>query len=110
MSGGDRNMAGIETNVSRTVAANVRKLRRAREWSQDALAERVAMAGMPNLDRQKISKAERGNRATFSVDELVALAAALDVRPEELLTPFECSQCHNTPPAGFTCMTCGARS
>jgi len=108
VSDGDRNMAGIEYSVSRTVAANVRKLRRAREWSQDALAERVAMAGMPSLDRQKISKAERGYRATFSVDELVALAAALDVRPEELLTPFECLQCRNTPPAGFACKTCGA--
>jgi transcriptional regulator with XRE-family HTH domain len=96
------------STVSDTVAANIRNLRHARNWSQRTLAERCAAAGMPSLDGPKIAKTELRLRDAISVDELVAFAAAFGVRPEELLVPFECPQCHNAPPAGFACKVCGA--
>lgn len=61
----------------------VRDLRQARGWSQEHLAE------MSGLHRTYISSLERGQR-NVGLDNILALAAALEVAPAELfveLTP-----------------------
>jgi transcriptional regulator with XRE-family HTH domain len=76
---------------------NVRRLRRDREWSQADLAARLTELGYP-MTQAMIAKIEsvRTDRATndvraarsVSVDELVALAYALDTSPTNLLVPW----------------------
>lgn len=60
------------------LGVNVRKLRTARGWSQDALAVKAGM------QRSYISDLERGTRNP-SVDALGRLAVALEIPPWELL-------------------------
>jgi transcriptional regulator with XRE-family HTH domain len=55
--------------------------------SAQALADRCAELGHP-LDRSVIAKLEKGYRATVTLADLLALAAALEVSPLLLLLPF----------------------
>ena len=73
------------------VARRVRELRRERGISATRLAARCEVEGAPNLTAQVIYKLE-GQRSNpdrpprpVTVDELLALAAALDVPVSELL-------------------------
>jgi transcriptional regulator with XRE-family HTH domain len=61
-----------------TVALNVRRLRAAREMSQEELAARS------ELHRTNVSKLERSLHAV-SIDNLYWLAKALGVAPEDLI-------------------------
>ncbi|MER8158134.1 helix-turn-helix transcriptional regulator [Streptomyces sp. NPDC094472] len=102
---------GSDLAVSQAVGRNVRRLRKARHLRQLDLAEKITAAGFP-MRPSVVSKLEAGRHhdgsfRSVSVDELVAVAQALGVRPEQLLVPFECEVCKNTPPPGFTCATCG---
>ncbi len=85
--------------VRRRVAENVRLLRRERGWSLEALSARLARLGRP-LSLSGISKVENGDRGV-DVDELVALALALDVTPNRLLLTAEAgaAQIELTPQA-----------
>lgn len=65
------------------VAATVGRLRRDRGWEQRELAERVTVVGRP-MSSSLISKIESGARRV-DVDDLVALAAALEVSPALLV-------------------------
>lgn len=67
------------------VAENVVRLRKARGMSLRALSERLAELGRPILS-SGLSKIEQGERRV-DVDDLVALAAALNVSPGWLLLP-----------------------
>jgi transcriptional regulator with XRE-family HTH domain len=73
------------------VATRVRDLRTARGMTVADLAARCAAAGLPRLTVQTLYKLEgqRSKRTPrpVSVDELLALAAALDVSPLHLLVP-----------------------
>lgn len=60
------------------VAANVRRLRNALGWSQEALAAEASM------HRTYIGAVERGER-NLSLDALESLAKALKVKPASLL-------------------------
>jgi transcriptional regulator with XRE-family HTH domain len=73
--------------VSRAVADEVRRLRRARGWSKATLAE---VAGLPFPSIVNIERPDTAARAAqiISVDDLVDLAAALDVTPTELLGSY----------------------
>jgi transcriptional regulator with XRE-family HTH domain len=88
-----------------TVRANIRALRAARRLSQADVAAKATAAGRP-CRRVMIAKIELGYRRV-DVDDLTALAAALGVRPEQLLTAYVCERCNGKPPAGFTCRECG---
>ena len=59
--------------------ANVRALRKARDWTQAELGERVG------LSANGLSKLERGKTAP-SFDRAERLAAALDVEPTQLFS------------------------
>ncbi len=70
---------------SERVAANLRRIRREREITTAALAERLAALGHPIADTG-ITKIEKGMRGV-DVDDLTALALALEVTPNRLLMP-----------------------
>jgi transcriptional regulator with XRE-family HTH domain len=67
------------------VAANLRRIRREREITTAALAKRLAALGHPIADTG-ITKIEKGMRGV-DVDDLTALAVALEVTPNRLLLP-----------------------
>lgn len=69
--------------VAEAVAANVRAVREARGLSQQQLAGGVAELGRP-MQATTIAKIEGGDRRV-DVDDLVALALALNVSPARLL-------------------------
>ena len=101
--------------TSLAVANNLTALRRARGWGLRDVSDRTAAAGkrvgISSLSR--IENARDGHRrVVVSVDDLVALAAAFEVRPEQLLTSWEpkCTACLDTPPPGFACRSCGAEA
>ncbi|MET8766303.1 helix-turn-helix transcriptional regulator [Streptomyces sp. NPDC004658] len=89
-------------------------MRAARGLSLRELAARLASAGH-SLSADAINKIENGREAgderqvrRVDVDDLHALAAALNVRPEQLWAgPADCLTCHGKPPTGFICATCG---
>lgn len=62
------------------LAGNLRRLRKAKGFSQDALAFEAG------INRTYIGAVERGER-NVSLDNIVRLAAALGVSPAELLVP-----------------------
>jgi hypothetical protein len=86
------NMANEET-PSDVVAARVRQVRTKRRMRVADLAARCAELGAPQLTAQALYKLE-GQRESatrrprpVTVDELLALAAALNVAPVHLLVP-----------------------
>lgn len=70
---------------SAQVAKNVERIRKARQLHQKDLSARLREVGRPMLPTV-ISKIERGERRV-DVDDLVALALALNVSPLTLLLP-----------------------
>lgn len=73
--------------TSARLANNVRELRKRRRLLQDDLAERMAELGRPIL-KSGLSKLEKGERRV-DVDDLMALALALEVTPNRLLLTEE---------------------
>lgn len=69
--------------ASERVARNVKQLREERRLSLDDLAGRMAELGRPML-KSGLWKIEKGDRRV-DVDDLVALAIALEVNPNRLL-------------------------
>lgn len=59
------------------------------------------------VPRTAIAKLETGRREAITIDELTALARALQV-PVGSILMTRCAHCYDNPPAGFTCNTCGA--
>lgn len=70
---------------AKMVAANVRAVRDSRGLHQRELAARLAALGRP-LAQTGVSRLEEGQRRV-DVDDLVALAVALNVSPSRLLLP-----------------------
>jgi transcriptional regulator with XRE-family HTH domain len=68
----------IDTPLREVFSANLRSARESREISQEALAD---LAG---LHRTYVGSVERGER-NISIDNIERLAAALEVKPEDLL-------------------------
>lgn len=74
------------TPMTRYIGAQVRTLRTEQGMSGSRLAAAVERHGVA-CSRTTIAKLETGRRATVSVDELIAWAAALDVPIARLLPP-----------------------
>jgi len=70
-----------------TVSANVKRLREKRNLALRGLAKKLADLGRP-LTHTAVDQIEQGGRRV-DVDDLVALAAALDVSPITLLMPAD---------------------
>jgi transcriptional regulator with XRE-family HTH domain len=70
---------------SQRTAANLRRIRREGDLTTAALSRRLAEIGHPVADTG-ITKIEKGDRRV-DVDDLVALAVALDTTPNQLLLP-----------------------
>jgi transcriptional regulator with XRE-family HTH domain len=71
------------------VGPQVRKWRDKKGWSQQKLADRLGELGIPRWSQTKIHKLEADKLAGVLVDDVFALAVALDVSPLYLLTPLE---------------------
>jgi transcriptional regulator with XRE-family HTH domain len=71
------------------VGPQVRKWRDRKGWSQQELADRLRELDIPRWSQTKIHKLETGKLAGVLVDDVFALAVALDVSPLYLLTPLE---------------------
>lgn len=69
------------------VGPQVRRLRSAREWSQNDLATKLQILGLESATRVRISKIE-SRRACVSDDELIYLSRVLGVSTEELYPDF----------------------
>jgi len=67
-----------KTSARNKFAENLRKLRQAKGWSQEQLAERA------DLHRTYIGSVERGER-NITIDNMERLAAALDAKIQDLL-------------------------
>lgn len=73
-------------SASKVVGANVRRIRRGKEWSVAELAARCVRVGGEELTHGAITNIELGRRnRTVTVDELLILAEALSVIPAALL-------------------------
>lgn len=48
--------------------------------------------------------------AAVHLGRAAAIASALGLSLDSMLTPWDCPTCHGKPPAGFACKTCGTES
>jgi transcriptional regulator with XRE-family HTH domain len=71
-------------SLSDDVAREMRALRKRRKMSAEQLAQRMSDLGMP-WSRTVVAKLETGRRGMVTVDELFALADALEVQVGALL-------------------------
>jgi transcriptional regulator with XRE-family HTH domain len=75
--------------LDEVVAAQVKTAREHKRWKQSDLAARLVELGFTGWRQSKVAKLENGDTKRLSVEELVALAAALGVQPIHLLTPAD---------------------
>lgn len=78
-----RKKTGLQ--VRDVIGERLRQLRMKHGWQQQELAEELDGIGWP-MDRTAVAKIETGAR-NVSVEDLLALAAALGVEPSALLLP-----------------------
>lgn len=70
------------------IAQRVREVRSARGLTAAQLGEKMTEAGI-RWDRNVVASLENGRRAAVSVEELLALAAVLEVAPVHLIVPLD---------------------
>lgn len=80
---------GKMTQESRTslIGERLKAVRKRRDLSAQKLADRCNELGFPDIKRDAIVSLEIGRRTRVSVDELLALAYALEVSPAFLMMP-----------------------
>jgi transcriptional regulator with XRE-family HTH domain len=83
-------MGPTARGVGETFAKRVREVRERRGWTQQQLADRLRELGVP-IDRTKVNRVETGARAV-SIDDALAIAAALGVSPSVLFFPLASSE------------------
>lgn len=93
--------------INQRVASNVKRLRKLRHMQQIDLAAKMTADGAP-MRNGTISKLENSDRA-ISVDELAALAKALQVSVMDLMyvPEYHCDHCQDRVHTGYTCNACG---
>lgn len=79
-----------------TIAQRVKQLRGRRGWTAAQLGEAASKHGI-RWDRFTVASLETGKRQNVTVQELFALALALDVAPVNLLVPLDDSPYQVTP-------------
>lgn len=94
--------------VSAEVGARIKRARKGRGFSAQALADAITARGYA-VHRATIAKIENGIQETTPVDVVVHAARVLQVPVLTLLGDGEwCEHCHDAPPPGFACTHCGA--
>ena len=89
----------------RVVGANIRTLRMRKGWSQAELGDLMGWGAASNVCA---AEGRRGDRQRgFTAEEVERLASIFGVDAGQLTT--RCANCGGLPPAGFACLTCGAR-
>ena len=93
--------------VGLRVAGMIRRARTQKEVSYADMTRRLELSGRP-IAPLGLARMEKGTRR-IDVDDLFAIAAALDVSPALLLADGTqlCAVCWDRPPCGFTCNACG---
>ena len=92
---------------SEVFRARLREVRRLKGWTQQQLADALASAGV-KLDASGITRMERGTRGV-TLDDVIAIAAALGVSPLHMLVPLENDEALNIAP-GLTADTADVRA
>lgn len=94
--------------VSAEVGARIKRARKGRGFSAQALADAITARGYA-VHRATIAKIENGIKETIPIDIVVHAARVLQVPVLRLLVNSEwCGHCHDDPPVGFACPECGA--
>jgi transcriptional regulator with XRE-family HTH domain len=75
-----------QVRLTKTVAGEVRRYRKLRKMSGQALVDRCAQLGLA-IPAAVLSNLELGRRESISIAELLVLAQALDVSPTLLIAP-----------------------
>lgn len=100
-------------SAAHNISRNVRRLRRARGWTQEEATQRFAqIAGIPAMTKAWWSAGERapetGRPKSWTANEVATLAELFEVPVGDLFEAQPpCRACGDKPPAGFTCNTCG---
>lgn len=96
--------------ITARVLEQLTETRKRLKVSAQELADRMTAAGYP-IKRAVIANLETGRRTEVSVGHLAVAAQVLGVDAATILRhAAPCSRCHNKPPAGFACRTCGTAS
>jgi transcriptional regulator with XRE-family HTH domain len=77
--------------------AVLKRLRAAKGWSQERLAEKTKFPGVPKIDKQTISRLERGEQMKTRGRTTQQLARALDVEPAVLIGDAPIPAPHSNP-------------
>jgi transcriptional regulator with XRE-family HTH domain len=86
------------------VGVNIRTLRQRKGWSQATLGE---LMGWHSASTVCAAEGRRdGRQRGFTAREIERLAAVFGVSARQLTT--RCVNCGGQPPAGFSCLPCGA--
>jgi hypothetical protein len=104
MAGRKRRATQMPESESAIVGMNIRVLRQRNGWSQAKLGE---LMGWPTPSTVCAAEGRRGGRQRgFTTDEVNRLSVIFGVQLGKLTSL--CANCEGYPPAGFTCLTCGA--
>ena len=91
-----------ETDVVAWFSAHARIALRLRGWSKVDLAR---AAGSQNAD---VTRAVNGQACSLALAGRIA--AALGRALADMVQPVGCGTCDGSPPAGFSCLECGAET
>ena len=106
MPGRRRRIDEIPRDQAAVTGASIRVLRQHHGWNQAKLGE---LMGWPSNSTVCAAACRRdGRQRGFTTQEVERLAAIFGVSRSQLAT--RCANCGGYPPAGFACLTCGARS
>jgi transcriptional regulator with XRE-family HTH domain len=89
-------LVDMHSTPSEIIATQVRKRRRQLDLNRQQLADKCAQVGAPNITAAALTNIETGRpdkegnrRRDVTAEELLALAAALDMHPIDLLVPAD---------------------
>jgi transcriptional regulator with XRE-family HTH domain len=71
------------------IGEQVKTARKGRGWLQSDLASRLNELGFANWRQSKVAKLENGEMKRIALDDVLALAVALAVQPQYLLSPTD---------------------
>ena len=105
MGGRRRRVDEIPAEQFAVVGANIRTLRLRKGWTQAKLGE---LMGWPTTATVCAAEGHRdGRQRGFTAGEVQQLAGIFGISSWQLTA--RCTNCGGHPPAGFACLTCGAR-